>query len=68
MSRLLRVKEVIKMTSLSETSIYRRASEGTFPKPIKLNPPNGRSSAWISDEVEQWIEDRIAASRNEEAA
>ncbi|HGT3976467.1 TPA: helix-turn-helix transcriptional regulator, partial [Escherichia coli] len=34
-------------------------SEGHFPKPIKL----GRSSRWYRSEVEQWMQQRIEASR-----
>lgn len=68
MAQLLRLKEVIKLTSLSETSIYRKANDGTFPKPIKLNPPNGRSSAFVAEEVQQWIDERIAESRSAEVA
>lgn len=67
MSQLIKLSEVIKMTGLSAPSIYRCAAKKQFPKPIKLTP-NGRSSAWVLEEVQQWINDRITASRSEEAA
>ena len=40
--------------------------EGTFPKSLKLGGPledsgkfDSRAIAWIEDEVDQWIQDRI---------
>lgn len=53
--------EVKNTTGLSRSSIYRGAAKGTFPKPIKLSQ---RSSGWLKSEVDKWLEDRIAASRN----
>nr|WP_218104306.1 AlpA family phage regulatory protein [Methylophaga muralis] len=50
------------MTGLSGSSIYRGAANGTFPKPIKLSE---RSSGWLKSEVEQWLKNRIEASRND---
>ncbi|MEE2749373.1 MAG: AlpA family phage regulatory protein [Pseudomonadota bacterium] len=39
--------------------------EGTFPAPVKLG---ARASAWIESEINEWIESRIAASRNDGGA
>lgn len=61
--QLIKLPDVIQLTGLSSSSIYRLGSVGEFPKPIKLTA-NGRSSAWIAEEVHQWVSDRIAASRN----
>lgn len=44
------------MVPLSAASIYRLIKKGEFPKQIKLGE---RSSGWILEEVEQWIENRI---------
>jgi len=55
--KLLDVKLI---TGLSRSSIYRMASEGKFPKPIKLG---ARSSGWLATEIDQWLTDRIALSR-----
>jgi len=30
---------------------------GTFPQPVKLGP---RAIAWLSSEVESWMDERIA--------
>ncbi|HVN45989.1 MAG TPA: AlpA family transcriptional regulator [Steroidobacteraceae bacterium] len=58
--RLLRLKEVRQRTSLSSSSIYRLSKDGLFPKPIKLSE---RASAWLEAEIDQWIAERISASR-----
>lgn len=57
---LLRLPEVRKRVGLSRAAIYSLAAQGKFPKPVKLGP---RTSAWVSAEVTEWIESRIAASR-----
>lgn len=59
---LLRLPEVIRRTGLARSTIYKRAAEGTFPKPVKIGQ---RGSAFIESEVEQWIEQRIVGSRGE---
>ena len=61
---ILKLNEVKKTTSLSGSSIYRLIKEDQFPKQVKLSE---RSSGWVASEIEQWLEDRIAASRNEAA-
>jgi len=49
--RFLREKEVIRRTSLSRTTLWRRVKKKTFPKPIKLS--SGRK-AWIESEIVEW--------------
>jgi prophage regulatory protein len=61
--QIRKLLEVKNTTGLSGSSIYRMASAGKFPKPIKLGE---RSSGWIASEVDQWLDDRIATSRNGE--
>lgn len=54
--RLIRLPVVIDRTGLSKSTIYARAADGSFPKPVPL----GNSlSGWIEDEVDAWIECRI---------
>jgi prophage regulatory protein len=57
---ILRLPKVQERTGLSRSSIYLRASEGTFPQPIKLGT---RASGWIADEIDAWIAAQIAATR-----
>jgi len=57
---ILRLPTVKNRTGLSRSSIYLKMSEGTFPVPINLGP---RSIGWIESEIEEWIQERIEASR-----
>lgn len=50
--RLLRINDVIAMTGKSRSSIY---ADTLFPKPIKTG---SRTSAWLHEELEEWIEAR----------
>jgi len=61
--QILKLTDIKIATGLSGSSIYRMAKAGTFPSPIKLGQ---RSSGWVGSEIDQWLEDRIAASRNGE--
>ncbi|NCH51567.1 helix-turn-helix transcriptional regulator [Cronobacter malonaticus] len=47
-------------TEMTDKWFYKLISEGLFPKPIKL----GRSSRWLKSEVETWVQQRIADSRD----
>ena len=49
--RLLNLKEVSSLLSMSRSTIYKRISEGTFPGPIRIGP---RSVRWRSSEIEGW--------------
>ncbi len=46
-------------TQLTDKWFYKLIQLGEFPKPIKL----GRSSRWLQSEVEAWVQQRIAQSR-----
>ena len=63
MKKLLRRPDVESMTGLSCSAIYALVAKSEFPAPVNI-VPNGRSVAWLADEVEGWIEERIAESRN----
>jgi prophage regulatory protein len=51
--RLLRKSEVINLTSIGSSTIYRKIAEGTFPKPRKLGPSCVR---WRESEIMQWMD------------
>lgn len=55
--RFIRIKEVLSITSLSKSDLYRRISEGTFPAQVKLGP---MTTAWQEGEVRAWMDARIA--------
>jgi len=56
-TRLIRLPEVQHRVGLGRSTIYRWMAEGKFPKPVQLG---GYSVAWAEDEVEAWIESRLA--------
>lgn len=58
----IRLPEVISLVGLKTTTIYKMASEGTFPKQVKLG---ARSVAWIKSEVLQWNQEKAQASRGQ---
>ena len=55
--RLVRLKGVMEMTTLSKSTIYRRIDQRKFPKPINLG---GRIAAWRVNDVEQFIQGGVA--------
>ena len=55
--RLLTLREVCAVTSLSRTSVYRLQAEGIIPHSIQISP--GRV-AWLEDEIQEYIESRVA--------
>ena len=58
--RFLRLPEVLARTGLSRSTIYVRLDQGRFPRPVSLG---GRAVGWIESEVDEWIRERIDASR-----
>ncbi len=63
MSRILKVKQVAEEINVSVPQVYKLASKGTFPKPIKLGE---RGSGWLTSEIDDWLQSRVDA-RDEEA-
>ena len=64
--RFIRLSEVMSRTGYGRTSIYRKMEDGSFPNSLKLGGPlkdpnefDSRAIAWIEEEVDQWVEDRI---------
>ncbi|MBO9511686.1 AlpA family phage regulatory protein [Erythrobacter sp. A6_0] len=57
-NRLLDIREVQRLNSLSRASIYRGVAAGTFPKPIQLTPA-GRRVAWREADVQAWLRDPL---------
>jgi prophage regulatory protein len=53
---LLALPAVLARTGLGKTAIYAAMRECGFPRPIKIGP---RRVAWLEDEVDTWIEERI---------
>ena len=57
--RLLRLPEVLQLTGLSRSTLYRKVKEGDFPCPVKLGK---RAVGWRESEVIAWINARPPAS------
>ena len=59
--QILKLPEVVKISGLARSTIYKLISENRFPKQIKLT---SFSSGWIKSEIDHWIDERIVLSRN----
>lgn len=59
MHRLIDVREVVRLTTLSRTTIHRRIERENddFPKPVRLT--GSRRIAWVEAEVQRWIAEQI---------
>lgn len=57
--RLLKLSEVLELTGLGKTMIYRMMREGRFPQQFK---PGGFASRWSEREVIDWRESQRGAS------
>ncbi|MEG0867314.1 MAG: AlpA family transcriptional regulator [Hafnia sp.] len=57
--QLVTMAFITRRTGLTDKWFYKLIKDGEFPKPIKL----GRSSRWLQSEVEAWLQQRIAQSR-----
>ena len=51
--KLLKAKDVSQKTTFSIPHIHRLASEGKFPRPVKLSESR---SGWLEEDVNKWIE------------
>ncbi|MBE2211190.1 MAG: AlpA family transcriptional regulator [Xanthomonadaceae bacterium] len=60
---ILRLPDVEKRTGLRRATIYRRAGEGTFPKPVRLGP---NSTGWLESEIDGFLAG-LAAARDAQA-
>ncbi|MEC8907733.1 MAG: AlpA family phage regulatory protein, partial [Pseudomonadota bacterium] len=58
-------KDVHPRVGICRSQAHAMNNAGTFPAPFKLG---ARASAWVESEINDWIESRISASRNEGGA
>ena len=58
MDRIMRTSEVVKLTGLPKTTIWRRVRSGDFPMPVRLGSLATRSVGWREGEIERWIDSR----------
>lgn len=60
--KILRINDVKEKTGNSRSTIYKRITDGLFPKPVKIGP---RSSGWPDYEVDA-INAACIAGKNSE--
>lgn len=59
--RILKTADVLRETSFSRTTLWRRIREGTFPAAIDLGH---QKRGWLEREVEDWKAERAAARQS----
>ncbi len=47
----LRLPAVLKRTSLSRSTLYRKMDQGTFPRQVKIGE---RCAAWRQSDIDEW--------------
>ena len=55
--KLLRITDVLEMTSMSRSTQRRLEEAGRFPASVRLGGPNGRAVRWLREDIEDWITD-----------
>lgn len=55
---LIRLPQVLKMVPVSKTTWYAMVKANEAPKPVDLG---ARAVAWVKEDIEKWIEDKVAA-------
>jgi prophage regulatory protein len=59
LSRILRLKDVCKVTGLGRSCIYQLQAEQRFPHSIRIGV---RAVGWLEDDIKRWLTDRITDS------
>ena len=59
--QILRTPEVLKITRLGRTTLWRRVRSGDFPRPLRLGGPKSRAVGWKREAVEAWVNSRELA-------
>ena len=63
--RILRRPEVMARVGVTHSQIDNMEKQGHFPKRIKISV---KAAGWIESEIDEFIEQRIAASRGQSVA
>lgn len=59
-TQIIRLPAVLERTGLGRSTLFAKIATNQFPRQIKLG---ARSSGWLAEDVDAWIQQRIAASR-----
>lgn len=55
-ARLIRLNEVLVMTGLSRSGMYRSIEKQQFPSQVSIGD---RAVAWVESEVQDWVHQRV---------
>jgi len=55
MEQILRILDIIEITSLSRSAIRQKIRSGTFPPALQLG--TGRAVGWRISEIEAWMQE-----------
>ncbi|WP_159832320.1 AlpA family transcriptional regulator [Novosphingobium sp. TCA1] len=61
--RLIRLNDVLHITGLSRSTLYRKIDEGSFPKQIRIA---ARCTAWRESDVIAWVGNPMTSLRPHE--
>lgn len=62
--RILKRAEVLELTTLSKSKLYRLIDKGEFPPPFRLGGPDSVAVGWKEEEVQQWRDELEPAQLN----
>ena len=62
--RILRRGEVRERTGLCRSTLYELMQKGAFPRPIRIGQ---KAVGWLEHEVDDWLNERVRASREVKA-
>ncbi|HFH3882474.1 MULTISPECIES: helix-turn-helix transcriptional regulator [Pseudomonas aeruginosa group] len=55
--RIIRLKEVMDLTGLARSTVYKYIAASEFPAPVSLGE---RCVGWLESEIQDWILARVA--------
>lgn len=59
--RFITLAKVVEITTWSRASVYRKAADGSFPRPIKIGQ---RRVAWTLESIANWQKQQLEAASN----
>jgi prophage regulatory protein len=57
--RILRIREVLALTGLSASTLWREIEAGRFPPPVAIS---ARGKGWLASDAYAWLKNRRHAS------
>ncbi|OQS41003.1 helix-turn-helix transcriptional regulator [Chromobacterium haemolyticum] len=58
MNSFIRLADVMQMTGLAKSTVYKYIRQGTFPRPVSAAT---RASRWVKSEVDSWLIQQITS-------